>query len=256
MTTILDWQRAYFRDQADPKLRHTWPTMAVLMTHANKDLECWPSQAKIAKAAGIKNPDTVRKHLKANLDAGWLLKPHTGGPGDGTSRYRFVLPSPLQRGDIPSTGMGAIPSVEMPKLSSRTGQGTVQVTNQERSPLQGGEAAEGGSPSTEPKSGSGGISSGEHERSEHAGPYPIPTDGSIPSDDEIAEILAEHYAAHETPQQKLLDAIRANGGTVPAKSAAVADAVGQDAGVIIPQMIRDGLIVHDTSGQPATLVLA
>lgn len=184
-TTILDWQRAYFRDHADPKLRHTWPSMAVLMTHADKSLECFPSQAKIARAAGIKDPDTVRRHLKANEDAGWLQKLRTGGPGNGTNLYRFVIPSPLQRGDIPATARGAIPAVEWSKLSNRTGQVTAQVTVGETSPLQRGEgqkAAEGGSPSIEPKSGSGGESFGQHDRRSTAEPYPRSTAGRVSPD--------------------------------------------------------------------------
>lgn len=151
--TILDWQRAYFREQADPQLRKTWPTMAVLMTYADRDLECYPSQATIAKIAGIKDPETVRRHLKANQDAGWLVKFHAGGPGIGTNRYRFVVPSPLQgggaipaekrsplqSGDIPATQRGPIPAGEQSKLSKRTVQKTVLESDQKTSPLQSGE---------------------------------------------------------------------------------------------------------------------
>lgn len=244
-TTILDWQRAYFRDQADPKLRCTWPSMAVLMTHADRNLECFPSQAKIARAAGIKDPDTVRRHLKANEDAGWLQKLRIGGPGNGTNHYRFVVPSPLQRGDIPATARGAIPAVERSKLSNRTGQVTAQVTVDRTSPLQRGE----GQVPIEPKSGSWDISSREHERpkgSSTAGPYPRATAGRV----------IDVRIAPDTPEQRLLEAIRAEGGSVPAKSLVVADAVGQDANVIIPQMIRDGLIIHDVSTEPARLALA
>lgn len=173
MTTILDWQRAYFRDQADPRLRHTWPSIAVLMTYANRDLECFPSQATIAAAAGLKDPETVRRHLDRNIKAGWLQKPRTGGPGNGTNLYRFTIPSPLHSGDMPATEQGPLPAVEQPKLSIRTGHQSAQVTNQETSPPQGGETQE----PSEAFFASGDMSFRDHERSSTAEPYPRPTAG-------------------------------------------------------------------------------
>lgn len=96
MTTILEWQRAYFRDKADPSLRVTWPTMATLMTYADKDLVCFPSYGRIAKAAGYATTNAVRVHIKANIEAGWLKRLRCGGPGRGSSKYRLVTPNTSQ----------------------------------------------------------------------------------------------------------------------------------------------------------------
>ncbi len=78
------------------------------------------------------------------------------------------------------------------------------------------------------------------------------------TDEEIEALLAEHYAeAQDTPQQRLLDAIRAD-GSVGAKSD-LATLMGVDrhqVGVIVPEMIRAGLIVHDKTTERETLVLA
>ena len=162
MATILDWQRAYFRDQADPGLRKTWPVMAVLMTYADRELKCYPSQATIAKRAGIRDPETVRRHLKENETAGWLQRVSTGGPGKGTNRYRLVIPSPLHNGDIPATERGAIPAAQQPKLSTRTVHRTVHRTDHEGSPLQSGEPQ---SPDDKP---SGGVSSSGYPKNSPA----------------------------------------------------------------------------------------
>lgn len=238
--TILDWQRAYFRDQADPRLRKTWPTMAVLMTYADRDLECYPSQATIARIAGIKKADTVREHLRLNLEAGWIVKLRTGGPGDGTNRYRFVIPSPLSKGDIPPTEGGHIPPEEGSKLSNRTVHRTVHETDQKRSPLQtGDEAVATRNRNPDPWRGSGDShkppATAEQESS---GP---PCGGGITT----------------SPEERLLAVIRSE-GSVGAKSdlPRLMQVSRPEVNKIIPRMIAEGVIRHDTDREYPALVLA
>lgn len=234
--TILDWQRAYFREQADPQLRKTWPTMAVLMTYADRDLECYPSQATIAKVAGIKDPETVRRHLKLNEDAGWLVKFQSGGPGKGTNHYRFVVPSPPQGGDIPVTQRGPVPAGEQSKLSNRTVHRTVHGSEQERSPLHSGD--EVSNPSTETDPSGSGADLPATERTNK--PYPRHTAGTP-----------------DSPEERLLAEIRSE-GSVGAKSdlGRLMGVSRQEVNVIIPRMIAEGVIVHDTDREYPALVLA
>ena len=207
----MDWQRAYFREQADPQLRKTWPTMAVLMTYADRDLECYPSQATIAKIAGIKDPETVRRHLKANQDAGWLVRFHAGGPGVGTNHYRFVIPSPLQSGeaipaekrsplqsgDIPATQRGPIPAAEQSKLSRRTVHKTVLESDQKTSPLHSGEGNRTATEETDPW---GSVIDLPATETRTVQPYPRYTAGTSgsqfndPFSDESLRQHAEHAA--------------------------------------------------------------
>lgn len=233
----MDWQRAYFREQADPRLRKTWPTMAVLMTYADRDLECYPSQATIAKVAGIKDPETVRRHLKLNEDAGWLVKFQSGGPGKGTNHYRFVIPSPLESGGIPATARGPIPAGEQSKLSNRTVHRTVHRSDQNRSPLQSGDEVD--QPATETDPWGSGCDLPATERT--AQPYPRRIAGTPSS-----------------PEERLLAAIRSE-GSVGAKSdlGRLMGVSNREITPIIKRMLAEGVIVHDTEREyGGVLVLA
>jgi hypothetical protein len=143
------WHRAYFRDRADPKLRHTWPTMATLATYADARCEAHPSQSRMAETLGYNRTDTIREHLRDNIRAGWLRVVHEGGPGKGTNRYLFVIPSPAETGDIPPVNGGPIPR--------QNGAEVLQEKDYTK-----GTAPEGGPPGTDDR-GSSGASSLELE---------------------------------------------------------------------------------------------
>jgi hypothetical protein len=196
--------------------------MAVLMTYADRDLECYPSQATIAKVAGIKDPETVRRHLKLNEDAGWLVKFQSGGPGKGTNHYRLVISSPLQSGDVPATQRGDVPAGEQPKLSNRTVHRTVHRTDQERSPLQSGEGDSLPLTATDPW-GSG---------------------VDLPATDRTVQPYPRHTAG--TPEERLLAAIRSEGSVGARSDLPRLMGVSRDeVNVIVPRLIAEGVIRHE-----------
>jgi hypothetical protein len=100
-TNMFEWSRAYFQNR-DRSLHETRATMAALMTygHFNK-MTCFPSQARLAADTGL-SVETIRRHLKKNMDAGWLVRLRIGSSGKHNSLYRLVVPtnySPHRRGE-------------------------------------------------------------------------------------------------------------------------------------------------------------
>lgn len=161
-----EWAKAYFRSE-DRSLHETKATMAALMTYADfHDLTCYPSQRTLARITGT-HVDTVRRHLKKNIEAGWLQKIREGSSYKSTNKYQLTVPTPCvgagsqesphrDAGTTPRTGAGSTPYVDAPLTDQETTQGTNQVPCS-------GTTQESGS-TTEPLSGSGDISFGEHER--------------------------------------------------------------------------------------------
>ncbi|AQT81373.1 hypothetical protein B1R94_22150 [Mycolicibacterium litorale] len=97
---IFEWSRAYFRN-GDRALNETRGTMAALMTYANGDLVCFPSQRRLAEDTGVHH-DTVGRHLKKNIEAGWLVVVERGNSFKNTTTYRL---------STPRTGAGELPAL-------------------------------------------------------------------------------------------------------------------------------------------------
>lgn len=95
---MFDWHTAYFQ-RGDPSLRPTYATMAVLAAYANfDDRTCYPSQRTLAEKLGYKKADTIRLHIKTNIEAGWLRKIREGNSYSQTNKYEFVIPTPPVEG--------------------------------------------------------------------------------------------------------------------------------------------------------------
>lgn len=163
--TMFDWHTAYFKNE-DPSLRPTYATMAVLAAYADfRDRTCYPSQRTLARKLGYRNPDSIRRHIKANIEAGWLRKIREGSSYTTTTKYEFLIPnspisvgepcqdvanSPISVGDPHQDGghspiqMGVTPPPEWGLTTKGTTQGTTQ---------QGGSKGE----PVDPKGSSGGI---------------------------------------------------------------------------------------------------
>lgn len=135
-----EWSKAYFQNE-DRSLHETKATMAALMTYANFDtLECFPSQRTLARVTGT-HVDTVRRHIRKNVDAGWLKVVEPGSSYKKPNRYRLTVPTPRtaagsssrtdihqpparQRGvkPTPRTGTGSTPRTDAgstPRMDAR-----------------------------------------------------------------------------------------------------------------------------------------
>lgn len=132
---VFEWSKAYFRsgDHAE-----TTPTMAALMTYADfSDLTCYPSQQTLARATGL-SVDTVRRHIRTNVKAGWLAIVEPGSSYKSATKYRLTTPStgagrsvPAPRTDAarPLAPMQSTPSTDARSTPSTGAALTTHVTS-------------------------------------------------------------------------------------------------------------------------------
>lgn len=87
-----EWATIYFRN-GDKKLRETKSTMSALFSYADfDDLTCYPSQSKLSEVAGS-SVETVRRHLKKNVQSGWLVVIEQGSSYKSSTRYKLSTPT-------------------------------------------------------------------------------------------------------------------------------------------------------------------
>lgn len=200
---MFDWTKAYFQTES-PGLADTRATMATLASYANfTDRTCYPSQRTLARLLGC-STETIRRHVRKNIDAGWIAKIRDGKSNSVTNKYEFVVPTPLThegsahhklptstrgvedsprpRGVAPLTHEGSTPLTSVGLTTKRTTQGTTQVPC-----------------STDPVGGSGDIFSSQPDRRSTTEDTPLTHEGSTPhmgkgglTPEEIAEIQAKH----------------------------------------------------------------
>ena len=103
---MFDWHAAYFKAEC-PELAHTRGTMATLAAFANFDtMRCFPSQATLAKLTG-QSVETVRRHIKLNIGAGWLKQVSRGTSHKQASVYEFVISEPPDPASTPLADEGS-----------------------------------------------------------------------------------------------------------------------------------------------------
>lgn len=277
---VFEWSKAYFRN-GDPALRETRSTMAALMTYADfNKMTCYPSQATLAHVTGS-SVETIRRHIRKNVEAGWIRKLAQGSSVGKSTEYLLTTPltdegshprTPLTgegthtRGDL--AGEGTLPSRtrgdsphgrgdtpltdDRPSThgsTQRSMQGTIQASEAEK--------IQASTPSPfEARSGSMNQPT-ENERSSSSVQPPTESEASPRTDEEIAELMDEVRLQDATPEERLLAAIRTN-GSVRAKSG-LAELMGvdqDDVNEIVPRLIAWGVIVHDKSGEHPLLTLA
>lgn len=133
-----EWSKAYFQS-GDRRLHKTHSVMAALMTYANFDtLVCWPSQETLAKVTGL-SVDSVRRHLRVNVSAGWLKVLRKGVAVGSATLYQLTIPTDslqhCQESDellaglpeTPSSTAGLTPSSTATLTTNRTTQGTTHI---------------------------------------------------------------------------------------------------------------------------------
>ncbi|WP_133058005.1 hypothetical protein [Mycolicibacterium vulneris] len=238
---IIAWDQAYNRN-GDPALPRA--VVNAIRTHMdNRSLTGWIKQETLAEYTGL-SVRQVRRHIAANVEAGWLEVTSLGNSSGLASSYRLTFPKAdtdaLLKADIrdQKADMDVLPTtpVTTPGNYSRTSPEKADIDVRIPDPFGGSDIYLPANTTSE---------------------FKADMDVRIAKKDTGVRFGARDVRiAPDTPEQRLLNAIRAEGGSVPAKCLVVADAVGQDANVIIPQMIRDGLIIHDVSTEPARLALA
>lgn len=88
---MFDWHSDYFKTEC-AELAHTRGTMATLAAFANFDtMQCFPSQSTLARLTG-QSVETVRRHIKLNIAAGWLKQVSRGTSHRQASVYEFLIP--------------------------------------------------------------------------------------------------------------------------------------------------------------------
>ncbi|CPR91612.1 helix-turn-helix domain-containing protein [Mycobacteroides abscessus] len=88
------WAKLYFQNE-DRDLTATKSTMAALFTYADfHELTCYPSQATLARVTAL-DVQTVRRHLRKNVEKGWLGVIERGNSYKKATRYRLSVPEPL-----------------------------------------------------------------------------------------------------------------------------------------------------------------
>lgn len=104
-----EWSRLYFRS-ADRSLHETKATMAALMTYADFDtLTCYPSQRTLAENTGT-SVDTVGRHIRKNVDAGWLRKVKQGNSYKQSTEYLLCVPTPRTDAGSSTSGTNQLPA--------------------------------------------------------------------------------------------------------------------------------------------------
>lgn len=118
-----EWSRLYFRNP-DISLRQTRSTMAALQTYANfQDLTCYPSQKTLANITGS-SVETVRRHIKKNVDAGWLVVVERGNSYKRSSLYRLAVPAGYQP---PSGTRGVVEPPSQMRTTTLTPEGSTPL---------------------------------------------------------------------------------------------------------------------------------
>ncbi|WP_083888985.1 helix-turn-helix domain-containing protein [Gordonia sp. KTR9] len=120
-----EWSRLYFRNP-DTSLRQTRSTMAALQTYADfKDLTCYPSQSTLAEITGS-SVETVRRHIKKNVDAGWLVVVERGNSYKRSSLYRLSVPARYQ---LPSETRGVTEPPSQMRSTPLTDEGSTPLAD-------------------------------------------------------------------------------------------------------------------------------
>ncbi|WP_076198958.1 helix-turn-helix domain-containing protein [Mycobacterium sp. GA-1841] len=146
---VFEWSKLYFRS-ADRNLHETKATMAALMTYADfDDLTCYPSQRTLAKDTGA-SVDTVSRHIRKNVEAGWLRKIKQGNSYKRATEYQLCTPrrdagSPSTPTDqLPAGTQGVPPAAVHPTPCTDAGSTTrrdavlTTHTTTHEPPIQGG----------------------------------------------------------------------------------------------------------------------
>lgn len=106
---MFDWTKAYFQSE-NPDLVETRATMATLASYANfTDMTCFPSQRTLARLLDC-STETIRRHIKKNIEAGWIEKIRDGKSYSVTNKYRFTIPTPHTREGSVGTRPDKLPS--------------------------------------------------------------------------------------------------------------------------------------------------
>jgi hypothetical protein len=91
---MFEWSRTYFQNE-DHALRETKATMAALSSYGDFNaLTCYPSQTTLRRITGY-SVETIRRHIRKNIDAGWVRKVREGNSYKTTNKYEFTFPTPL-----------------------------------------------------------------------------------------------------------------------------------------------------------------
>ncbi|MFV8233061.1 helix-turn-helix domain-containing protein [Mycolicibacterium fortuitum] len=106
---VFEWSKLYFRS-ADRSLHETKATMAALMTYADFDaLTCYPSQKTLSEDTGT-SVDTVSRHIRKNVEAGWLRKIKQGNSYKRATEYQLCVPTPRTDAGSPSASSSQLPA--------------------------------------------------------------------------------------------------------------------------------------------------
>lgn len=126
-----EWSKAYFQNQ-DRRLHQSRSVMAALMTYADfNTLQCWPSQETLAKVTGL-SVDSVRRHLRLNVELGWLKVLRKGVAVGSPTLYQLVIPTDsLQPCQESSDGLLAgLPETPSSPARSTPGSPATLTTNE------------------------------------------------------------------------------------------------------------------------------
>jgi hypothetical protein len=226
-----EWSKAYFQNE-DRSLHKTRSVMAALMTYADfNDLTCYPSQQRLANVTGL-SVDSVQRHLRANVEAGWLRVLRKGNSRSTSSKYELLIPdnSPQHCGEsngalpagLPSTPRKAAASTPR-SIAALTTHRTTQVTT--------------GTPGLEGPGGVGGYSPSEGTKQI---PTPRSTAGSSAAGSS-EDWGGDPFDDSPSPLALLTDAIRASeDGRVAAQTASRTMQVSSDEAkhLILPAIDR------------------
>ena len=152
-----DWSKAYFQNE-DRSLHKTRSVMAALMTYADfNDLTCYPSQQRLANVTGL-SVDSVQRHLRINVEAGWLRVLRKGNSRTTSSKYELVIPDnyPQHCGELMVGLPAALPSTPR-KAAASTPRSTAALTTHrtnQRTTYRAADAAKETTGLTRPGSGS------------------------------------------------------------------------------------------------------
>jgi hypothetical protein len=130
---VFEWSKAYFQNE-DRGLHKTRSVMAALMTYADfNDLTCYPSQQRLANVTGL-SVDSVQRHLKVNVEAGWLRVLRKGNSRSTSSKYELVIPDnyPQHCGGLMGGLPAGLPSTPR-KAAASTPRSTAALTTKELS---------------------------------------------------------------------------------------------------------------------------
>jgi hypothetical protein len=251
---IIRWDQAYSRN-GDGKLPRA--VVHVIRTYMDNDtLAGFVKRETLARDTGL-SLRQVDRHIAANVAAGWLEITDQGNSSGKANDYRLTFPDRDTSVTAIETDMSTDRDGYVSPTSPSTSPRNFSRSSEERtSPEVKGDISVA---IPDPFSGSGDyLPAATTSPWDEDGYVSLPNeDRSVPfTDAEIEALLAEHYAeAQDTPQQRLLDVIRAD-GPVGAKSdlATLMGVSHHEVNQIVPQMIRDGLVVHDT--ERGRLVLA